>query len=272
MIQKYIETILKDILNIAYPQKGLENFILSIVPSERKSFHGKYLFKTKTIVIYNFSRGTHSIIATAIHELAHHVNYILYNGKGHEAKFYDCYKKLMETAIKIGLVNYEILKQQKDVNDINMLEKKAGKPTAKYTHSLNKRKDINIIVVKADYKNKIFLKEQHFYYDKISCYWYKIVPKNKVEEILKYLKTKKPELKINNYEYYKLPLTAVYYIIVDSPYNKKDLLKKRGYKYYNDKKLTNKWVKQIMAEDYYNEITYLIKERFDYKTKNNINF
>lgn len=272
MFERYIKTVLNDVLKTAYPDnKDVSAFNVKIIPAERKSLHGKYTFNDYTITIFNLSRDTNFIISTAIHELAHHVNFIINNKRNHGSEFYDCFKKLLYAGITIGAVDYNKLREVQDVRDISVFEKKFGIPTVKYNKSKNTKKELRILNVKGTYTDKELLKENKFYYEPISGEWYKIVNNSQLETEINKLKDVNPKIIIKHFDYYKMPINAVYYFIVDSSYERKNILKDRKYRYENTK-LKNKWVKKVDADKFYEEERFLIINRFEYKVKNNLNF
>lgn len=271
MFQWYIDTILKDVVCLAFPQKNLTNFLLSVVPSERKSFHAKYEISTKTIYIYNLSRNTNYILSSALHELAHHVDFMLNNQASHGDSFYKCYYQILNTAIDLGIIDTAQLKKATDVRDIRVLEKKCGLLKTKPNNSINKKKNLSVLVIKSGYNDVKYLKEKKYYFEPINCYWYKTISNDYVLKEMTNLKNKFSTIKIDCYPYYNVPINAIYYVIAESTYEKRELLKKRGYKY-DTTKYPKKWIKKIDSDNYESETIFLKKNHFKFVIKNNLNF
>ena len=57
------------------------------------------------IRIFNLARPTQTIVKTAIHELAHHVDWCGRGKTGHDKEFYRIYKALLEAAHALGEID-----------------------------------------------------------------------------------------------------------------------------------------------------------------------
>lgn len=256
MLEVQIYKMLREIVDLTYPDKNISNFWIEVHPKEMRR-HGDYSPLHRKIRIFNLSQKTEYIISTALHELAHHCEYCIYGSTGHSARFYKVFKEIIETAVKTGIVSYEEIRLQSDANDIAMLEKHHGRVTVKYDPTMDKRKDIYMIKVKNSFKIKEQLKNMDFKYNSIEQVWYKEVHKENIdnykEALLRLIEKENiviSSMKDNEIE-------AIYYVVVDNCYDYKDSLKEKGYRYkgYNFK--GNVWVKKIKAQDLNMEMNYL---------------
>ncbi|MDD5373315.1 MAG: hypothetical protein PHO62_07825 [Sulfurimonas sp.] len=127
---------LKIIVTAAYPAaKDADNFTLELLSEDNPRVHGDYTPKTKNIRIYNaINKSREHLISTAVHELAHHVECVLTGTSGHAKGFYKIMHELL--GVCMGLedlgFDYNEAKNKKmlDSNDIRVMEKFFGSPTA----------------------------------------------------------------------------------------------------------------------------------------------
>lgn len=127
------------IVSRTYP--ALENgygydFTLSLLEEMNPRAHGDYNSATRHINIYNaINKSREHLLATAIHELAHHVDYGLNGSTGHGRVFYGILFELIQVGmgVKELMFDYQEAKEKKmiDSNDIRMMEGFFGVPTAK---------------------------------------------------------------------------------------------------------------------------------------------
>jgi len=127
------------IVSRTYP--ALENgygydFTLSLLDEVNPRAHGDYNSATRHINIYNsINKSREHLLATAIHELAHHVDYGLNGSTGHGRVFYGILFELIQVGmgVKELMFDYQEAKEKKmiDSNDIRMMEGFFGVPTPK---------------------------------------------------------------------------------------------------------------------------------------------
>ena len=73
-----VKQILSDLIDQTYEGNekldAYKRFYVELINEERKSFHGDYHIKTHRIRIFNLYRDEAAIVATTIHEVAHHID------------------------------------------------------------------------------------------------------------------------------------------------------------------------------------------------------
>lgn len=121
---------LKEALNDIVSEYGdnpeYKNFKLLTSHKEMKTKHGDYNLENKIIRIYNMVNiSREHFVGTAIHELSHHIENVDTGNSGHSKNFYTIYKKLVDIAIKKGVIDYQQMRNEKviDTSDISQLEK-----------------------------------------------------------------------------------------------------------------------------------------------------
>src|ERR1700722_1252384 len=102
-LQGRIYHMLRTIADETYPNR-IGRFSLDMLPDEFSSKHGDYDRTTRKIRIMNLGRKVGEILATTIHELAHHCEVCNTGKTGHGKIFYITMRDLMITAMKHGWV------------------------------------------------------------------------------------------------------------------------------------------------------------------------
>lgn len=74
-----------------------------------KTRHGCYNSRTKHIIINNLYRDNSAIMATIIHEPAHHVDNCQWHTSDHSQKFYDIFFPLLRKGLDFGYYSKEDL-------------------------------------------------------------------------------------------------------------------------------------------------------------------
>lgn len=122
------------LVNTVYPAliEG-DNFTLELIYEENSKAHGDYNTQTKHIRIYNaINKSREHLIATAIHEVCHHIEMLDTGETGHSKNFYKILHEMISYAMGIEELdfNYEEAKAKKslDSNDIRLMEKTFGIP------------------------------------------------------------------------------------------------------------------------------------------------
>lgn len=127
---------LKILAATAYPAlPEADSFSLELSPENNPKAHGSYTYATANIQIFNVTnKSREHLIATGVHELAHHIVYKLSGDHGHPKKFYEIYHELLGVMMGLGELafDYEEAKAKKmfDSNDIRVMEKYFGTPKA----------------------------------------------------------------------------------------------------------------------------------------------
>lgn len=246
MIQ--VKNILCDIIDNTYgkhPNTTMyKKFYIEISERNLKSRHGDYHPKYKKICIYNLYRDDAAIIATTIHELAHHVDFINRGTTNHDNEFYSVFKILLYSALDMKIFKIEdFLNANKDAADSNKITKMIEFYHPKET---NYKKNITKVVVKNcfDVKNK--LKEQNYYYNAINKTWEKEIDNNSINNEISFLKELKVEYEImdaNTITFEKVR----YMYIGEGSFEIKEKLKEFGFVFDGKSK---SWKKEYNEKEY----------------------
>ena len=121
-----MEKIINHIISTTYPDKHFARLHVVFLRKDTKSFHGTYDPKKQLARIGNLSRSPAHIIATLLQEAAHHCEFLLSGQTGHQRSFYLIYHDLMVSAIRMGLLSYEAVKDVSDSASIRQLERYFG--------------------------------------------------------------------------------------------------------------------------------------------------
>jgi len=106
--------------------ENIYSFTLSLKAENNPRAHGDYMPSNHHINIYNaINKPREHLVATAIHELTHHIEYLKYDNTGHSKRFYKILFEMFCVAIGLKKIDYGLAKEQKaiDSNDIAMMEK-----------------------------------------------------------------------------------------------------------------------------------------------------
>lgn len=265
-----LKEILEEIATKTY-DKPPSPFRLEMITEERKTFHGQYWPEKKLIQVYNFSRPSEYIVSTSIHELAHHIDYTTNGSTAHNHQFYKIMKALLETAVKIGYVDYDIIRKASDVRDIGQMEKLCGPITAEYDESMDENKDYFIIKVFKSYDIKDALREREYRYDGAEKAWQKKVHKDKVDEEKQYIESLSDTVVVEAMKYSDIQISAAYYIVVSmDTFTHKDFLKANGFFFNRTGSPSKSWIKKIPAKDLDKETKILTEKNITYKIKSHI--
>jgi hypothetical protein len=255
-IHKMLETLAEK----AFPDKKILKFFIQVCTQESQSRHGDYSSMHRVIRIFNLSRKTEFILKTTIHELAHHCEYCIYGKTAHTKQFYSVYKALLETAVKMGIIDYEEVRKVNDSNDIKTLESHFGKINVAYNPKEDPKRNKYIVKVFDSFKIKHLLSKRDYTYNSIEQVWQKEINRGEmqVEKDFLYKIIEKKNVKVTGAN--DVQIEAIYYIIVDEGYAHKDKLYNNKYlfKGYNFTK-GNLWVKKIKAKDLDKEKVFLSK-------------
>lgn len=263
-----VKNILCDIAQKTY--NNVPPFKVEIHAEQRKSFHGDYNPNTKVIRIFNILRPTDYIISTTIHELAHHIDFSLNGSSGHNKRFYGILKKLMETAVRCGYVDYEVVRQKTDSRDIMMMEKYFGPIDVKDIKE-ECNQDVVVIKVLKSYEIKDFLREMGFKYNSIEKTWEKEVSSVEADKIADIIQQKSEKVEIKISGYCDMGGSIPCYIIVSKDtYPHKDELSKHGYKYKGYGININAWVKKTTSDSIAEEQKFLQETGLKYQVKNKL--
>lgn len=177
-----VKILLNDLVEYAYPhspkQKAYKAFYVEYIDKEFKSKHGDYNTKNKHIRIFNLSRTEDQLVVTSIHELAHHINFvndISHSFEPHGQEFYKVYKKLLFTALDMGLFNkWQFINATADAGD----SRKVKRMLEEYRpHPIDYKKDMKLIQVFRAYEIRKNLQKHGYKYNSVLKSWEKEMEK-----------------------------------------------------------------------------------------------
>lgn len=242
------------------------DFRVSIVSKEIKSKLGRYTPNERLIEVFNLSRKPASILITAIHELAHHVEFMETGEKGHKQPFYSYYHQLLLTAIRLGLITLDDIKSTAtDSQDLVKLEENHGEVDCwKFT---KKRPSDSYIVVFNCFNEKDDLKQRGYAYFPHNKSWRKkfqnVQEAEKEQNLLLYtLHLSKDYVKLGTIS--TALFTQQYTLAVHGAYGKKKTLEDFGYGW-EKFKIKGAWVKRIFANELKSEAEKLKEARLTFK-------
>jgi len=266
------------IAKITYPDREIPKFFIKMVNEERRTFHGYWTYPKKnkwgkmnnsTIKIFNLTRPTQYVICCAVHELAHHCDYMLRGDTDHSKEFYKVYGQLMETAIKLSIIDFPVVKEATDVRDIRQLLRYV-KEVDNFTASENM--DNKIMKIGLSFGEGSALKQKDFIYSTIEKCWTKEAHIDIIKEDFKKIK----EFLSKTYSVEQLKNLirvsdkldvdfqvhkTIYIRIPETNGEKNMILKNDGVYKYN--KVKNYWSKSMSVDDMNQEINRLRKIGID---------
>lgn len=258
MLNTVIYNLLLEIQNDAFQNLNHQAFYVELNNKNLKGRYGDWEAVPKganKIRIFHIDRPTSLIIKTSIHELAHNIEYTIYKKAGHQKEFYSVYKKLIESAISLGIFNYEDALKE---HDVQMLIKYHG--GIEVRECINKYKnDSCIIKIFNSYEIKDTLSAIGFSFNKLEKSWDKEILKNQIEELKNDLLNLTTEDNIKIVEFSNLDIDVPKYIIISGntfPY--KEIIKELNY-YYKDKT----WVKKVLSSEINQEIEIIKNENLE---------
>ena len=173
-----VKILLNDLVEYAYPhspkQKAYKAFYVEYINKEFKSKHGDYNTKNKHIRIFNLFRTEDQLVVTSIHELAHHINFVndtSHSFEPHGQEFYKVYKKLLFTALDMGLFNkWQFINATADAGD----SRKVKRMLEEYRpHPIDYKKDMKLIQVFRAYEIRKNLQKHGYKYNSVLKSWEK---------------------------------------------------------------------------------------------------
>lgn len=242
-----IKKILNDLVDNTYKDSDkieeYKRFYVEMSPDTRKSFHGVYNIKTHRITIYNLYRDDASVVATTIHELAHHIDNCNRGDTDHQKEFYVEYQKLLYMALNMKLFSKnEFLNATRDASD----SKKVARMIADYEPTdIGYKKDMITIEVHRGYEIREKLKNNGYMLNSINKTWEKEINLEEVAEEKRFLEDLGAEYDVNknnNISFQK----KTYIIASKGSYEYKEALKAEGFSYWSKDK---SWKKEGTKDD-----------------------
>ena len=179
-----LKRVFEDILDNTFPDsdklEAYKKVYVETIDKNMKSFHGDYDGRTKKIRIFNLYRSDASLVATSIHELAHHVDHCNRNISDHSKEFYEVFEKLLVTALNMGLfTTEEFLESNRDASDSNKI---AAMIKRYVPEKVDYKSDMVTVSVKGGYEKKDILKENGYSWNAALKAWEKDVSSDDEEK------------------------------------------------------------------------------------------
>lgn len=241
-----VKNILCDLVDYAYKDNPkLENykrFYIEVSEQNRNTVHGYYNERTHHIRIFNMYRDDAAIIATTIHELAHHIDTCNRGRSDHSKEFYTIFEHLLKTALNMGLFNKEqFFASTRDASDSNKIRKMIEnfEPV-----SVGYKDNVSVIRVKNCFDIKDDLKFRWYHYNSIEKSWELETSEITSEE--EFLKSVKVDIEYdinNNYISFQ---KKTYICAANGSFDIKDELKEDGFFFDKNKKI---WKKEGSKND-----------------------
>lgn len=241
-----VKNILNDLVEHTYSDsdkiEDYKKFFVEITQKTMQSKHGDYNIQTKRIRIFNLDRADDAIIATTIHELAHHIDNMNRGTTDHGVEFYEEYQKLLYKALDMELFSKECyLEAKRDASDSN----KVKKMLLEYVPQKEEYKaDIKTVAVRNCFAIKEQLKARGYHWNGINKTWEKEVADTEIEQEEQFLA--KCDVTYEVLEAKKMTFESNTYIIAGKgSYEIREILKNDGFFYTKDKK----WKKKGTADE-----------------------
>ncbi|AVD54537.1 hypothetical protein BEH_24550 (plasmid) [Priestia filamentosa] len=230
-----------------YPNNAFTKFFVDIKVKEMKTIHGRYYPKTKKIEIFNLSRPNGHIIATSLHETAHHIDHCLRQKSDHTKAFYDVFYQLLVTAMGMGLVTKEDILTEDDSADKDRLEKHFG-PIEEWDISIQDyKKNRHVVKVYQSFSIKDKLKNQGYKYSSLEQAWTREINEDEVEEEKNTVAQWIDEKCIVVEQANTMKIESYYYLCVSNCYDHRDYLRENGFRW-NGYGVKKAWVKKIPTQ------------------------
>ena len=247
-LQGRIYHMLRTIADETYPDK-IGRFSLDMLPDEFSSRHGDYDPKKKKIRIVNLSRNVGAILATTIHELAHHCEFCNTGKTGHGETFYITMRDLMITAMKHGWVvpdDFRGLENGNAPSD-RVFIKKFGADLTKIKPAVTS--NTSIVKVFDGFAIKDALKSSGYQWSKLELCWVKEVPVEQVEHESQFIAGcgRGPRVVVQDAR--RATMDVVFHAIVSNGAQQREKLKAAGYRFKGYGYTSPVWVKRISPEE-----------------------
>ena len=251
-----IKGILNEIIDLAYENdKNISRykaFRFYVVKKERSSKSGTYYCEMQKIEVFNPSLGARHLAKTALHELAHHIEYVKTGDTGHQKSFYEEYRRLIYASMDLGILEKEDFKDSWS-SDHN----KVWKIVTEYVPNPRKRKEkvSTLFKVYNGFTVKNVLKSAGYGWNGLEMTWEKETetPDEEVSFLIENGIEEKNVPSSDKGVYFvqgknDMKIAAILKITATgNTYECRDVLKKYGFQYYGDKKV---WAIKILADQW----------------------
>lgn len=231
----------------SYPDNKFKKFFIDIKVKEMQSIHGRYYPDKRKIEIFNLSRPNGNIIATTLHEVAHHIDCCIRKKSDHSKMFYEILKHLLITAIGMGVMSIEDILSKDDSADKNRLERHFGSIEDWDISAVDYKQDSYLIKVYNSFSIKDKLKNRGFRYSALEEAWVKEMSVTEAEEekmtVVQWIDEKNIKIEQAN----TIKIESYYYLCVTNCYDHKDYLKENGF-IWNGYSMKKAWVKKIPSQ------------------------
>lgn len=164
------------IINYAYRDSDNPNkerftwFHLKVYVKNFKSLSGVYVVKTHEIRIYDVLALEANNISTLLHEVAHHIDWVMRGTTDHQRPFYKVYQTLLYAALDLGYTSVSNLKK---MDHRNTDYTKVMKILNRYVPTEYSRPDHELFQIKVSqgYALKETLKKNKYFYNGLSKTW-----------------------------------------------------------------------------------------------------
>jgi hypothetical protein len=246
-LQGRIYNMLRTIADETYPNR-IVRFSVDMLPNEFASRHGDYKWATKKIRTMNLSRGVGAILATAIHELAHHCEVCNTGNTGHGETFYLTMRDLMITAMKHGWVVPDDLQGLATGNapSDRVFIRKFGDDLMQIKSSSTG--SASIIKVFDAFAIKDALKAAGYAWSNLELCWAKEAPADEVEHETRFIAAC-GQARVVVQDGRRATMDVVFHAVVHNGVQQREKLKAAGYRFKGYGYTAPVWVKRITAEE-----------------------
>jgi len=191
-----IKNILNDLVDFTYEDSEklqlYKKFYVELIDKVLKTKHGDYFMPTHRIRIFNLYRNDAAIVATTIHELAHHIDNMNRGTSDHSKEFYVVFKELLYRALDMQLFSKEeFLEANRDASDSNKIAKMISEYLPKET---GYKKDLKNIEVTNGFLYKELLKSRGYKWNGINKVWEKEFSYDEIEAEEQFLTEKRTDI------------------------------------------------------------------------------
>lgn len=241
-----------------YPDNKFKKFFIDIKVKEMKSIHGRYYTDKRKIEIFNLSRPNGHIIATTLHEVAHHIDCCIRKKSDHSKPFYEIFHQLLVTAIGMGGISKQDILTARDNTDKKWLEKYFGDIEEWDISTLDYKQDSYFIKVYQSFSIKDKLKNRGYKYSSLDQAWVKEMSVSEAEEEKQVVSQWIEEKNIKIEQANTIKIESYYYLCVSNCYDHKAYLKENGFMW-NGYGMKKAWVKKIPSQSLKSEEAKLLK-------------
>ena len=246
-----IKNILNDLTSYVYKEnQRLDKYLrfyVEISQNNMKTVHGRYWPTKNRIEIFNLYRDDAAVIATTVHELAHHIDCCNRGDSDHSKEFYAVYRELLYGSLDMKLFSKnEFLEANRDASDSN----KVVKMITDYSpQDVGYKKEVQTIQVFHCFQIKEQLKERGYSWNPINKCWEKEVLLADVNDEQRFLESVHAEYEVNINN--RISFTKTFTLIAGKgSYERREELKADGFYYQKERKF---WKKEFKSADEVNE-------------------